>query len=83
MKKIITITLITASLLIILDSLNFGHAVMMFLLAGVIPGTSIAIDGAQMLELFALIAGFTVARVTAYLFRSIKPRTATISAARA
>lgn len=83
MKKIITIALITFSLLIILDSLNFGHAIMMFLLAGVIPGTNIAIDGARMLEFFALAAGFTLARVMAYFAKSLKVRLPAISHARA
>jgi len=83
MKKTITIILIILSLIIILDSFNFSHAMMMFLLAGVIPGTNVIIDGAQMLEFFALIAGFTVARITAGLFRSIKPRTAHITVAHA
>ena len=75
MKKTAAIILTALSLLMILDSFNFGHALMMFLLAGVIPGTNIAIDGARMLEFFALIAGFTVARLTTHVIRSIKPRT--------
>ncbi|MES2630461.1 MAG: hypothetical protein V4611_00710 [Patescibacteria group bacterium] len=70
MKKSIATILTIFSLLFILDSMNFGHAVMMFLLAGVIPGTNIAIDGEQMLTLFAMLAGFTVARVTTYLIKS-------------
>jgi len=83
MKKTITIILIILSLLFILDSFNFSHAMMMFLLAGVVPGTNVIIDGAQMLELFALITGFTVARITANLFRSMKPRTTPIAVAHA
>ncbi len=67
MKKNITIVLTIVSAVLILDSLNIGHSLMMFLLAGVIPGTNIAIDGAQMLELFALLAGFTLARVSSNL----------------
>lgn len=59
------ITLCTGvSLLIILDSLNAGHALAMFLLAGVIPGTNITISGARMFEFFMLIGGFTLARIT-------------------
>ena len=75
MKKTIAIIFTILSFIFILDSLNFGHALMMFLLAGVIPGTNVAIDGARMLEFFALIAGFTVARLTTHVIRSIKPRT--------
>jgi hypothetical protein len=83
MKKTITIIAIILSLLLILDSLNFAQAIMMFLLAGVIPGTNIAIDGARTLELFAVIAGFTVGRITMYLARSFKPLIASISQVRA
>ena len=83
MKKLATIIFITLSLLIILDSFNFGHAIMMFYLAGIIPGTNIVLNAAQMLEFFAIIAGFTVARVMAYSVRSLKPRARSISAARA
>lgn len=74
MKKSIAIILTIFSLLLILDSLDFGHALMMFLLAGVIPGTNIAISGAQMLQVFAVIAGFTVARVMTYCINTLAPR---------
>jgi len=83
MKKTIAIILTIFSLLLILDSFNFGHALMMFYLAGVIPGTNVAIDGAQMLEFFAIVAGFTVARVMAYLVRSFKQGVAPIARAQA
>jgi len=84
MKKLITIIMVILSLLLILDSFNFGHALMMFYLAGVIPGTNIALGAAQMLEFFAVVAGFTVARVMTYTVRSLKSQTATsISTARA
>lgn len=63
MKKTITITLTILSLLIILDSLNAGQALMVFFLAGVIPGTNVAIDAGRALELFALITGFVLARI--------------------
>lgn len=76
MKKTITIILTILSLLLILDSVNFSHALMMFLLAGVIPGTNIAIDGAQMLEFVALVAGFIVARLTAFVIRSSRSHVA-------
>ncbi len=63
MKKMITITLTALAVLIILDSLNAGQALMMFYLAGVIPGTNVAIDAGRALELFALITGFVLARI--------------------
>lgn len=83
MKNTITVIAIILSLLLILDSFNFGHALMVFYLAGVIPGTNIAIDAARMLELFALIGGFTVARVMSYVIRSFKPSIALSSSAQA
>jgi len=73
MKKTIAIIFTLLSLLIILDSMNFGHAVMMFLLAGIIPGTNIAINGAQMLEFTTLVFGFIFARVTMYFIRNLVP----------
>lgn len=63
MKKILTIFFVSLSAMIILDSLNAGHALMMFLLAGVIPGTNVAISAGNMLEIFTLLIGFTLARV--------------------
>lgn len=63
MRKVIIITCLTLSGLIILDSLNAGHALMMFLLAGVIPGTNIALSATITLEFFALMTGFVVARL--------------------
>jgi hypothetical protein len=53
----------------ILDSMNAGHALVMFFLAGVIPGTNVAIDAARMLELFTLLIGFTLSRITMSLMR--------------
>lgn len=70
MKKSIAIAFIIMSLLLILDSFDFSHTLMMFLLAGIIPGTNIAINGTQMLQIFAVAGGFTVARVMTYLAKS-------------
>lgn len=79
MKKTITYLLIIASLVIILDSLNAGHALFMFFLAGVIPGTSIAINASNMLEIFALLFGFTLSRIANYLVGYIATRGTTLS----
>ncbi len=84
MKKSLAIFFTILSALLILDSVNFSHAIMMFLLAGVIPGTNITLDGAQMLEFIALVAGFVVARTVTYLFnlrlseRYFQPKAATL-----
>ena len=48
----------------ILDTLNAGYALAMFLLAGVIPGTNTVIDAASMLESILLVSGFILSRIT-------------------
>ncbi len=70
MRRRVIITCISLSGIIILDSLNAGHAAVMFLLAGIIPGTNIAISGGQMLALFALAAGIVVGRIFS---RTLRP----------
>lgn len=70
MKKTLTILFISLSLLMILDSVNAGHALVMFFLAGVIPGTNIAISAGNMLETFTLLIGFTLSRITINFIRS-------------
>lgn len=70
MKKTFAIIFTVLSLILILDSMNAGYAITMFLLAGVIPGTNIAISAVQMLELFALLIGFVLARISAGLFQT-------------
>jgi len=72
MRKAIIIICTVLSGLLILDSINAGHSLMMFLLAGIIPGTTIAISAQQMMEVFALLIGFTLSRVVTYLIRSIQ-----------
>lgn len=70
MKQNITILLTILSVLIILDSLNAGYALTMLLLAGVVPGTNIVLSAATMLEFFALVFGFTIARVSVALVQA-------------
>lgn len=74
MKRFITITTLTLSALIILDTLDAGHALMMFLLAGIIPGTNITLSATQTLNLFALLAGFTLSRTTLSFVRTYRGR---------
>lgn len=71
MKKTLTIIFITLSALLILDSMGTAHAMAMFLLAGIVPGTNIAISADRMLEFFALLIGFVLARVSIQLSRAI------------
>jgi|GEM_PF-1013928 len=68
MKKILPLLLTVLSLLMIFDSINLGHALVMFLLAGVIPGTNIAVGADHMLIGFALLIGFILSRLTVQLF---------------
>lgn len=74
MKKIIAITLIILSALLILDSANAGHAFMMLFLAGVVPGTNVAIDASFMLQIFAATTGFVVARLMLIGLRAVNTR---------
>jgi hypothetical protein len=77
MKKTFAIMFTVLSLALITDSFDFGHALMMFYLAGIVPGTNISIDASSMLEFFALIAGFIVARLMMAFFRTVSPRSST------
>ena len=64
MKKTLIITLTILSALLILDSMNAWHAAAMFYLAGEIPGTHHSISAATMMEIFAMLIGFVVARIS-------------------
>lgn len=83
MKKTFTTIFVIASLVLILDSMNTGQAVAMFLLAGVIPGTSLVMSADHMLGLFAGLIGFVMARITIWTFHtytySRNPKTETAS----
>lgn len=70
MKKTISIIFTILALMLILDSMNIGHMVAMFLLAGIVPGTNLVLNANRMLELFALLIGFVLARVAAALTRT-------------
>jgi len=68
MHKKIIITCLVLSGLMILDSLNVGQAFMMFFLAGVIPGTNFSLSAQAMIELFALLTGFVIARLVSRVY---------------
>jgi hypothetical protein len=63
MKKILTITCLALSAMLILDSMNVWHALFMFYLAGEIPGTKSSVSPTIMLQAFALMTGFVFARL--------------------
>lgn len=69
MRNLIITTCLGSSFYMILDSMNAGHALVMFLLAGIIPGTNIVIEAGRMFEFFTLLIGFTLSRITISLFR--------------
>jgi len=64
MKKVITIICIALSAILILDSMNMWHALVMFYVAGEIPGTRQSLSAGTMMQLFALLIGFVIARVS-------------------
>ncbi|UTX51565.1 hypothetical protein KI440_01245 [Candidatus Saccharibacteria bacterium TM7i] len=63
MKKTLTLVFTLAACMLILDTFNAGHALAAFILAGVIPGTNITISATAMMMLYAVIAGFILARL--------------------
>lgn len=62
-KRTLTILLTLCSAAMILDMFDASHALALFLLAGIIPGTNIALDAGTMLVVFSGFAGFTLSRV--------------------
>jgi len=60
MKKVITIFCIVASLIIILDSMNFADAFIMLVFAGIVPGTNFQLSPEQSFGLFAILICFIV-----------------------
>jgi len=68
MKKLLTAICIIASTLLILDSFQAGPALVMFLMLGIIPGTSTSLEPGAMLQIIALIAGFTLSRIALAAF---------------
>ena len=69
MKKTIIILCLILSGLLILDSFHVGQAIVMFLLAGEIPGTSSSISAAVLLEVYLIAAGFICARLVVFAVR--------------
>lgn len=74
MKKIFVIILTILSAILILDTLNAGQAVAMFLLAGIIPGTNFALDATRTFEIFLFLGGFTLARIAVRLANIVAAR---------
>ncbi len=66
MKKKISIIGIIGSLLLILDSMGASHWVLLFVLAGVIPGTDVRISAIDMMAANATAIVIIILRVTAW-----------------
>jgi hypothetical protein len=64
MKKAITILCIIGSGLIILSSFDLAHSLVLFLLAGVIPGTNVALTPIDMMAASATAITVVVLRLT-------------------
>ena len=79
MRKVIITTSLVFSALIILDSLNLGHALMMFLVAGQIPGTKFALDATTMLWLSMGALGFIVGRLSSSAVIALEARSAKLA----
>lgn len=66
MKKLITIICLIGALLIILDSLNAANSLVLFLLVGDIPGTSLRVSAIDMMAATATAITIILLRVTVW-----------------
>lgn len=66
MKKTITILSTIGSLLIILDTMNLGHSIVLFLFVGQIPGTSLLLSPVDMMAATATAFTIVVLRFTVW-----------------
>lgn len=71
MKKSIVFICLIGSLMIFLDTINFGHNLLLLLFAGVIPGTNTVISPIDMMAATATAITVIILRVT--LWPSLKP----------
>lgn len=73
MRKNIIITCLALSGLMILDSINFGGTLIMFLMTGDIPGTSFSLPATFMFLAMWLMAGLIILRTGFKSLLKIKP----------
>jgi hypothetical protein len=71
MKKFFTVFFLVSSLLIILNSFNFGYGLVTFFFAGIIPGTTLQLTPEQMLVLYIIAVAFVVIRLKPQLLRKL------------
>lgn len=67
MKRNISIVLNILSLIILIEATSFFNNLLLFIIAGAVPGTNLSISPILMLT-FIIIMGFFLARKTAKLF---------------
>jgi hypothetical protein len=82
MKKTITILSTLGSLFMILDTMNVGHSLVLFLFVGVVPGTSLLISPIDMMAATATAFTVIVLRFTVWNYLRLrlfnKPELATV-----
>lgn len=71
MQKTVSIISLIGAALIILDSVSATHWVLLFFLAGVIPGTNLLIDPVDMMAAVATAITIVILRVT--MWQSVRP----------
>lgn len=72
MKKTITILSTIGSLLIIFDTMNIGHSLVLFLFVGAIPGTNLFISPIDMMA--AMATAFTIIVLRLAFWNGIRAR---------
>jgi len=71
MKTTLTNLFLLLSAVVILDTFNAGHALMLFILAGIVPGTSIALSADSALAVILGIFGLLFGRLSWALILSV------------
>jgi hypothetical protein len=72
MKRFFTVFFLVFSLLIILDSFNFGYGLIMFFCAGIIPGTNLQLTPEQMSVLYVIAIAFGVIRLKPQILKRLR-----------
>ena len=66
MRKLIITICLTGSVFIILDSINIGHSLVLFLFVGLIPGTNIYLSPIDMMAAVATAMTVVILRITVW-----------------
>lgn len=71
MKKAITIICTVSALLLILDSMNAANSILLFVFAGVIPGTNLLVSPSVMMTATAMAMVIVILRLTVWPIISV------------